>query len=359
MESMLRQPERQWSLPDWRSRYLDQPALSRLARRLIWMFTGDGVSAPSTNEANSAISVRLWHPAGETADSVRAWRAFLEARQITQPFKQAHREVYLLTDAERRTETYSNRFAGHVLRQHQVNALCAARGWSYKLQGGWDGGGGVPTLDLPAAHLRAEFWIEPVIGDDAPASHAGVALHLTTDQVRFSGGKPYGQLRLDAIHPQVFSEVMRDVDLFVGVCSVGNDPTWSDGGPNGHFRDYWNIFSFGDLSATAETRKEILATLVPRLAIARQCSLTGRFLRVQGSLRAYKIHLGSGNVLMEPNDQYLCIVPDRSQKKAFAPNFYLPFEGDHLVGIILSKAFLLARDEKITDPSITRQILPA
>ena len=31
----------------------------------------------------------------------------------------------------------------------------------------------------------------------------------------------------------------------------------------------------------------------------------------KGDLRTYKIHLGSGNILMSPNDQYLCIVPGR------------------------------------------------
>lgn len=34
----------------------------------------------------------------------------------------------------------------------------------------------------------------------------------------------------------------------------------------------------------------------------------------------------------------------------------LPFEGDNALAIILSKAFLLAADTKITDPTITRQV---
>jgi hypothetical protein len=51
---------------------------------------------------------------------------------------------------------------------------------------------------------------------------------------------------------------MRDVDVFVGVASVGNDPGWADGGPDGCYRDYWQSFSFGELSATARTRKELL-----------------------------------------------------------------------------------------------------
>jgi hypothetical protein len=35
---------------------------------------------------------------------------------------------------------------------------------------------------------------------------------------------------------------------------------------------------------------------------------------------------------------------------------FLPFEGDRTLSIILSKAFLLAEDAKITDPTIVRQI---
>ncbi len=35
---------------------------------------------------------------------------------------------------------------------------------------------------------------------------------------------------------------------------------------------------------------------------------------------------------------------------------WLPFEGDRMLSIILSKAMLLAADEKITDPVIPRQL---
>jgi hypothetical protein len=73
---------------------------------------------------------------------------------------------------------------------------------------------------------------------------------------------------------------------------------------------------------------------------------------VRGDLRTYKIHLGSGNILMEPNDAYLCIVSTRDPDAGL----FLPFEEDGRLALILSKAFLLANDTAITDPSITRQI---
>ena len=162
-------------------------------------------------------------------------------------------------------------------------------------------------------------------------------------------------LPLTDVPPKVFSEVMRDVDLFVGVASVGNDPNWQDGGPEGRFRDYWQDYSFGDLSTTAKTRKAVLERLVPRLKIADRCSFADRFLVVRGDVRTYKIHLGSGNILMEPNDEYLCIVPDASLNRKGA-NVTLPFEGDRTLSVVLSKALLLGEDATITDRTILSQI---
>ena len=59
---------------------------------------------------------------------------------------------------------------------------------------------------------------------------------------------------------------------------------------------------------------------------------------------------------MLPDDQYLCIVPDRS-KKDVTEKLFVPFEGDSALSVVLSKAMLLADDDKITDSTITSQIL--
>jgi hypothetical protein len=151
---------------------------------------------------------------------------------------------------------------------------------------------------------------------------------------------------------------MRDVDLFVSVSSVGADPTWNDGSDRVRGgRAYWEHFSFGELSETAKTRKSVLERLLPRLKAPDRFSLSDKFLIVRGSLRTYKIHLGSGNILMEPNDQYLCIVPNRGKAASKSGvKVFLPFEGDQTLSIILSKAFLLAEDTRIKDETILRQI---
>ena len=322
--------------------------------------------------------MRLWHPLDESDTSqVTAWRDWLIDHEVRQPFKQAHREIYILTDAERNTDVYSNRFAAHVLKQHQFNALCLTRGWKNKLRLLVDDEYPPAHLELSSWNLRAEYWIEGA-GDDfgTDTNESGTFLYLITDQVRFyrtdaatnrahAGGGGYGSsgidrnenqpLHLDEIPALVFSEVMRDVDLFVGVASVGNDPSWADGGPEDRYQNYWQSYSFGELNATASTRKALLECLIPRLKIADRCTFSDRFLVVQGDIRTYRIHLGSGNIRMEPNDEYLCIVPKQSTTKG-ADGIFLPFEGDGTLSIILSKALLLAEDSKIKDSTIVSQI---
>ncbi|WP_461033387.1 DUF4132 domain-containing protein [Streptomyces mayteni] len=376
---------RTWSYAAWRERYLDHPLVGSLARRLLWMVDGtpvgfaDGATRTLADEpVEHGTEVTLWHPVGREPAEVVAWRDWLERHAITQPFKQAHREVYLLTDAERATGTYSNRFAAHIVRQHQFHSLAAVRGWRNKLRLCVDDTAPPATRELPRWGLRAEYWIqgeghEPGVD----TTDSGSYLRLRTDQVRFypidapensahcdggeyrmwlrDGAEPVEPLPLTEIPPLVLSEVLRDVDLFVGVASVGNDPTWQDGGPGGRYHEYWTSYGFGELNQSAETRRGLLERLLPRLAIAGRCTIEGRFLHVKGELRTYKIHLGSGNILMTPNDQYLCIVP-KSSAGAAAGAGYLPFEGDRTLAVVLSKALMLAKDTEITDPTIVSQL---
>ncbi|GJM26446.1 MAG: hypothetical protein DHS20C16_28610 [Phycisphaerae bacterium] len=356
--------QRTWTLADWRKRYIDHPLAATLARRLIWDLTENGVTKTAfclddglvgrdgeTIHPSDACEVTLWHPVNARAEVVQAWRLWLEACEITQPFKQAHREVYILTPAEEETGVYSNRFAAHILKQHQLNALAQQRGWVTGIYGGFDSDN-TPTLDLAKWDMKAEFWLEWMQSGEAGMSPSGVSLYVATDQVRFVN-QARGPINLQDVPRIVFSEVMRDIDLFVGVSSVGNDPNWIDQGDRPGL-DYWATYSFGELSESAKTRHDTLSRLLPKLKIAKQCELIDRFLVVTGSLRIYKIHLGSGNILMQPNDQYLCIVPARGMFGA--DKMYLPFEGDGMLSVILSKAFLLVDDKKIKDPQILGQI---
>lgn len=357
--------DRDWAYADWVARYLEHPITRVFGRRLIWQVCdGAGEWRAGLPARDSAVwvvkdrngapvrgdRVRLWHPARAGSEDVSAWRDHMMATSLRQPIKQAFREVYVLTPAEETTRTYSNRYAGHILRYRQAAALLATRGWHGNFLGQWDGGyNGESTKEFGGAWRAAFFYdlVENQVRQDYEARFC------STDQVRFSRreGRGWTVVPVADVPPLVFTEAMRDVDLFVGVTSIAADPAWADRG-EARFANYWEATIFGELTASATMRKDVLSRVLPRLKIADRAELTGRFLRVRGNLRTYKIHLGSGNILMEPNDAYLCIVADRSAKTAL----HLPFDDDAVLSMILSKALLLAADDKIADPTITRQL---
>ena len=355
----------------WQDWYLNHPVTSVFARRLIWEIRDSGADRTAiwhqsvlVDWAGHAVTpkadalVRLWHPIRSSLQEILSWRAWLEDHGVRQPFKQAHREVYILTDAERETGTYSNRFAGHIVRQHQLAALCRERGWQFNLMGEWDSHNN-PQLEIARYGLRVEFDVD--FAEDSEVSGHMIYLAIATGQVRFYPIQAKAKrfelrvrqpLRLTDVPTVAFSEVMRDIDLFVGVTSIGADPNWGAEHGDAH-AEYWHRFADGELSTAAENRKSVLESLIPKLAIRDRCRFTDRHLVVRGESREYKIHLGSGNVLMEPGTRYLCIVRGGGDSAAAVP---LPFEGDAMLATILSKAIMLANDKAIKDETILRQI---
>ncbi|MFI9836145.1 DUF4132 domain-containing protein [Nonomuraea sp. NPDC051941] len=354
--------ERIWRWSEVCEYYLDHPVTGSMGRTLIWEILQGPAGRPVlvdgtwelTDPAGRRIQpdsdtpVLLWHPISHSMEEVRAWRDHLMEYGLRQPFKQAFREVYLLTPAEEETRDHSRRFTGHLLRYGQAKALLTGRGWTGMSLGhwGWEYGSdqAEAAKELPGglvAHWGFHLDEGSFERDDLGTVSICVSgdLHFTDASGR--------RVPLAEVAPLTLSEVLRDADLAVGVTSIGLDPE-GDG-------EYWQSYGFGDLTETARIRRDALARLLPRLAIADRCTIADRFLRVRGDLRTYKIHLGSGNILMEPNDAYLCIVPRRGS----GDPVFLPFEEDGgMLSIVLSKAFLLAADTAITDPSITRQIRP-
>ena len=384
---------RDWDGAAWVARYARHALLGPLSRRLIWRLArADGSAAAFLAAADGLVDadgravnlgggdrVRLWHPIDASVDEVLAWRASIVARGVVQPFKQAHREIYRLTDAERDTATYSNRFGGHILRQHQMLALAKSRGWTGTLQGSFDGAND-PSKDYPAHGLRVAMGSEGIEGHESDLSPHGICIRVATGPVIFHRLAPPmtktqerealwvrvqamragqavpalpGPVALAAVPPLLFSEAMRDVDLFVGVTSLGADPAWLDGGPDGRFGDYWRGYAEAELAESGRARHAVLAAILPRLNIAGVCTLEPRHLVVRGRLKTYRIHIGSGSIFFQPEGQYLCIVPARA---GAGEDIVLPFEGDGMLSAILSKAMLLARDDLIKDRSILSQL---
>ncbi|MFC5818766.1 DUF4132 domain-containing protein [Nonomuraea harbinensis] len=351
--------ERVWRWRDVCEFYLDHPVTGTLARTLIWEIVQGPAGIPVRREDGWELTgpdgrrvqpgpdtpVRLWHPITHGVEEVRAWRDHLMDAGLRQPFKQAFREVYLLTPAEEASHDHSRRFAGHLLRYGTAKALLTERGWTGMSLGhwGWEYGSdqAEATRELPGG--LAAHWDFHLDEHSFDRDGVGTVSICVSGNLRFTGADDRA-VPLERVPPLVLSETLRDADLAVGVTSTGLD-LQGDG-------DYWQSYSFGALSETARIRRDALTRLLPRLSIASRCELTERFLRVRGDLRTYKIHLGSGNILMEPDDAYLCIVPGGVGDQVF-----LPFEEDGgMLSVVLSKAFLLAADTAIADPAITRQL---
>ena len=362
----------------WRRFYVEHPFVGLIARRLIWR-AGDVVGLWRNGGFEDVTGARrdiegaklaLWHPVeGEEAE-VRAWRDRLAALGIGQPFRQAWRETYRITDAERATGRYSNRFAGHILRQHQFITLARLNDWSCRHRMRQDVANDEPTfIAFPDHGVYAEYWTAGAGGDDPPVAESTAYLYLTTDRVVFHRANPDAplhrpaslrgeRLSVDEVPPVVFSEIMRDCDLFVSVASIARDAQWLDRGgdvehPNA-WRDqadaYWRHVSESALQANAGIRRELLARLLPALGAGDRLRLDDRRLHVRGVRGSYAIHLGSGAVFRE-SGRHICIVPDGAPKKLM-----LPYEGDETLALIVSKAMLLLHDDEIADPVISRQL---
>lgn len=349
----------------WRNEFLENPVAKSIAERLIWKINGKHFSNTALVHGDDLVDVdgnvlgktqdvceiKLWHPLDSDTQEVLRWRKRIESLKIVQPFKQTHREVYILTDAERKDAFFSGRFSSHILKGRQFLNLCHARNWKCSR---WKNSATVEVDDLNMSAVLQLDW-EIDLNEGCPS-------YLTPSYV-FTGKigffKSDLQCPLEEVPPKIFSEIMRDVDLFVGVSSVGNDPNWRDHG-NRMASNYWQTYAFGELSASAETRRDLLERLLPNLAdLSDRCHLENRFLVVKGDLRTYRIHLGSSNIQMEPDNQYLCIVPSKNiEPQDEEETIFLPFIGDATLSLIISKALLLANDRNIKDAMIMSQIRP-
>ena len=374
---------RDWSINDWHDRMVANHLVATLTHRLIWtftlpdgrtidrMWTADGLvgcDGAADDEALAGARVRLWHPLGAARKDVERWRTHLVERRIRQPFAQAFRPLYVVTDAERATATYSNRFAGHVLEQAPLVVFLRHRGWDVTSRIADDPGGEASArLPLPHHGVVAEYWLSGVgqVVRDEHAEYGAANYHyVTTDRVLFraldADGNVGEPVPVERVPPMAFCEAMRDVDGGVGLTSIGNDRFWTDRGANAAplpseavdahaYRREW-----ARASELAPMRHAALKRLLPALRIAERATLEERTLVVRGDLHDYGIDLGSGSVHIRDGAQrHVCIVPTPAGPEV---DDYLPFEGDAGLALVLSKALMLAADRAITDPVIRRQL---
>lgn len=283
------------------------------------------------------------------------WQRECFAAERIQPFKQAFRELYVLTEAERRDgqigqgvdAVLSRRYAGHQIQPRQGMALLGQRGWVTSVEDA----GATRTFHGRGITASVEF----VYGGGTPIDVEGLTIEGVYFHAAGNGrdgdGVAAGPMPLEAVAPVVFSEAMRDLDLVVSVAHRGGvDPEAS--------------------ASTVEMRAALIREVTAALGITNvqlpsdgapegangtqgQGHRQGAHVRIQGELGEYALHLGSGTVHRLPGGA-ICIVPVQAQHPG---RLFLPFtDDDPKTAEIVSKVLLLARDAEIRDPLILQQI---
>ena len=376
LESSLARPRTLTPL-HWQTYFIDHPLLGRLGRRLIWVFSNStgwehsGIwqngtvydASGNLLDVSPSEKVRLWHPLSCDEAEIQAWRNRISSLGIQQPFPQAEREVYKITPGEQETKFYSNRFAGKILRQHQLASLCRERLWNYRLMGAHFDGYNAPTKELAAWNMHATFHTDllsdrnPSLRDSGFAEETamGINLFVTSDQVRFY--RDAKEISLDEVPAVVYSEVMRDVDLFTSVCSIGDDETWQDQGDLAE-ETLPGKLDLDQLTADIAKRAELLSSVLPATAIADRCSVLKNCLEVRGQLGTYRILFWSGAISRTGDEALAWITIPRQELTAVSLDAEKwPVELDHRTESILRKAVYLAEDWKITSPEVIKQLM--
>jgi hypothetical protein len=151
--------------------------------------------------------------------------------------------------------------------------------------------------------------------------------------VRFTKRGEWESLKLESIPQRLFSEIMRDLDLVVSVAHVGGvDPE--------------------ALHSTLEMRAGLLRETC-RLLKLENVQITGSVATIQGQIGKY-MYLGSAVVHQQPGGS-VCIVSVPNQARG---RIFLPFaDSDPRSAEVIAKVLLLAKDSKIQDPVILRQLV--
>jgi len=170
---------------------------------------------------------------------------------------------------------------------------------------------------------------------------------VESDQVRFYRDRR--EVAVDEVPALLYSEVMRDVDLFTTVCAIGEDENWREEGIRG-IGVLGERITAQEISAAMSLRADMLARVLPQTAIAGRCRLDPLHLEVHGQLGRYRISLAWGlAALVSDSGLRWLKIPQKLLPAVPLELAGLPIELDYRTETILRKAYLLADDWKIED----------
>lgn len=314
---------------------LRNPIVRSLLSRLIlladdepylWQ-AADPLEESPPDAVTRAAFVSIAHPVGLLCRSaLDHWQERIASAHIPQPFKQAFREIYLLGEGEGQA-LECPRFSGRPLIARRAFALLRARGYSPRR--------GVALKEWPRAGLRAHLrWAAP--GEDAGRLLADeqAVESVTSGSLWFArdDGTP---LPLGAVPPVVLSETLRDADLVASRAAAG------------------------ELGFSSEETLRMRAAIVRYLA--RALGLTNIYVSddsphvlIEGRRDTYRVHLGSGSVLLESSRRSLDLGAVRSQQLETLVSESMDSTTSRIIAIIGA----LAHDHQISDPAFLRQLRP-
>jgi len=290
----------------------------------LWSLDDPLADYSPPQELDGAGAISIAHPVElSQARALNLWQQKVIDERIAQPFKQVFREVYLPGEGERITSACT-RFAGQPLVARRAFALLRGRGYSPRE--------GDAVKQWHAYHLRAHVeWASP---EEDAGKQLGVssAKPVTSRAVWFEDDRGR-EMPLASAPAVVFSETMRDADLLVSLAAAG------------------------ELGFSSEETRRLRATLVRYLA--RALGLTTIYVSeddahviVEGKRSMYRVHLGSGSVLLEQSRRHLDLGPLRSQPLEAVVSESMDSSTARILGIIGA----LSHDDQIDEPGFLSQL---
>ncbi len=279
------------------------------------------------NEYDLQGQFRICHPLDLLKEDILSdWQKRVIGKQVTQPFKQIFREIYIKTAAEIETFDHSRRFIGFEVASHVAAGIFANRGWDMNFNQE-----NIPNKTFWNSNIRAFFYFDGI------SYFFGGSDNVVSGKIYFEDLSGEA-IPLEVVPEHYFSETMRDCDLIVSVAQTGRIST---GEPY-----HSQVF--------AENRLRIIESLMKTLKL-RNIKFIDENIHIIGKLANYRISAKSGAVYIDPG-KHVCII-EASEK---IDHLYLPFanDDDRILSQILSKILLLSNDEKIKDPIILEQIEP-